>query len=355
MTDRIKIIRKMISSIKADGLLVYSPANRRYLSGFTGSTGYVIIGERDAGFVTDFRYVNQAGMECTGFEIIENKTPLSDYLSEVINRYGIKKLAYEDTFMTVGFYNNLKEKLENVEFISLKDIEGSIRIIKNREELDDIKKAAEIADSAFKHILGYIKPKVAEMDIAIELEFFMRKNGATSLSFEPIVASGWRSSLPHGIATDKKINNGDLLTLDFGCVYNGYCSDMTRTIVVGKANEEQKKIYNIVLKAQMESLECIRPGVLGKDVDKVARDIITESGFGDYFGHGLGHGVGLVVHEEPRLSPTGEILLETNMVVTDEPGIYIPDFGGVRIEDLVVVGEKGPIVYSTSPKELIEL
>lgn len=355
MADRIKNIKAILNTIGADGIFIYSPENRRYASGFTGSTGYVIISENNAGFVTDFRYNNQAKIECQGFEIIENKTPLVDYLVDVIKKYKIKKLAYEDSFMTVGFYNNLKDKLENVEFIPLKETEGNIRIIKDKEELQNIKKAAEIADSAFKHILDYIKPGVTERDIAIELEYFMKSCGATGLSFESIVASGWRSSLPHGVATDKKINLGDLLTLDFGCVYNGYCSDMTRTIVIGKADEKQKKIYGIVLKSQIEALSHIKPGVLGKDVDKIARDIIKGSGYGDYFGHGLGHGVGLAIHEEPRLSPIGETALEANMVVTDEPGIYIPDFGGVRIEDLVVVGKDGPIVYSTSPKELIEL
>lgn len=355
MIDRIKMIREMLNKIGADGVFLYSPENRRYASGFTGSTGYVIISEKDAGFVTDFRYKNQAGIQCLGFEIIENQNPLVDYLVDVIKKYNIKKLAYEDAFMTVSFYNNLKDKLENVEFIPLKEAEGNIRIIKDQEELNNIKKAAEIADSAFKHILDYIKPGVTERDVAIELEFFMKNKGATGLSFESIVASGWRSSLPHGVATDKKINLGELLTLDYGCVYNGYCSDMTRTVVIGKADEKQKKIYEIVLKAQKEALAHIKPGVLGKDVDKIARDIIIEAGYGDYFGHGLGHGVGLAIHEEPRLSPVGETVLETNMVVTDEPGIYIPDFGGVRIEDLVVVGKDGPIVCSNSPKELIEL
>lgn len=355
MIDRIKMIRGMLNKIGADGIFLYSPENRRYASRFTGTTGYVIISENDAGFVTDFRYKDQAGIQCQGFEIIENKTPLVDYLVGVIKKYNIKKLAYEDAFMTVSFYNSLKDKLENVEFIPLKESEGNIRIIKDQEELNNIKKAAEIADRAFNHILGYIKPGVAERDIAIELEFFMKNNGATGLSFESIVASGWRSSMPHGVATDKKINLGELLTLDFGCVYNGYCSDMTRTVVIGKADEKQKKIYNIVLKAQIEALGHIKPGVLGKDVDKIARDIITEAGYGDYFGHSLGHGVGLVIHEEPRLSSVGETALEANMVVTDEPGIYIPDFGGVRIEDLISVGKDGPIVYSNSPKELIEL
>ncbi len=355
MVKRIERIRRMMDFINADGLIVYSSWNRRYLSGFTGSTGYVIISKDRMGFVTDFRYTKQAGLECKGFEIIENKNPVEDYLADVIKKYNIKKLAYEDSYMTVNFYNKLMNRLNDVELVPLEDTEGNIRIIKDKEELEYIEKAASIADKAFEHILAYIKPGITEKDIALELEFFMKKNGASKLSFDSIVASGWRSSLPHGMATDKIINSGDLLTLDYGCVYNGYCSDMTRTIVVGKADEKQREIYNVVLKAQTEALLHIKAGVLGKEVDKVARDIIKDAGYGDYFGHGLGHGVGLAVHEEPRLSQLGETPLEVNMVVTDEPGIYIPEFGGVRIEDLVVVGHDGSIVLSKSAKELIEL
>ncbi|NLN48429.1 MAG: aminopeptidase P family protein [Clostridiales bacterium] len=355
MDRRIERIRGIFNSLGADGIFIYSSANRRYLSGFTGSTGYVIISNEDMGFVTDFRYTNQAKDQCKGFEILENKNPVEDFIADMIMKYNITKLAYEDSYMTVSFFNKLKDKLKGVEFIPLDKNEGNIRIIKDREELDCIEKAASIADKAFGHILGYIKPGMTENDVALEMEFFMRKNGASKLSFDSIVASGVRSSLPHGAPTDKIINSGDLLTLDYGCVYNGYCSDMTRTFVVGKASERQKEIYDVVLKAQTEALLHIKAGVLGKDVDRVARDIINDAGYGDFFGHGLGHGVGLMVHEEPRLSLLGETSLEVNMVVTDEPGIYIPDFGGVRIEDLVVVGEDGPIILSKSTKEFIEL
>lgn len=356
VTKRIARIREIIKSVDADGIIAYSPENLRYLSGFTGSTGYVIISEKEAGFVTDFRYTEQASEQCKGFEIIKNESPLVDYLSNTIKKYKIKRLAFEDNFMTVDFYEKLREKIKDTtEMIPLKEKVEEIRIIKDNDELENIKRAAEIADLAFSHILNYIRPGIKEKDIALELEYFMKKHGSSNNSFEFIIASGYRSSMPHGVATDKKINNGDLLTLDYGCVYNGYCSDMTRTIVVGKATDEQRKIYNIVLKAQEEAMLHIRAGVFGKEVDKVARDIIAEAGYGDNFGHGLGHGVGLAIHEEPRLSPVGNRILEENMVVTNEPGIYIPGFGGVRIEDLVVVGKEGPIVLSRSPKELIEL
>lgn len=194
-----------------------------------------------------------------------------------------------------------------------------------------------------------------EKEVALELEMFMKKQGASAISFDIIVASGLRSALPHGRASDKVIENGDFVTMDFGCVFNGYCSDMTRTVVMGKASDKHKKVYETVLRAQEAALEAIKPGISGKEADKVARDIITGEGFGEYFGHGLGHGVGLEVHEAPRLAPIGEKILEKNMVVTDEPGIYIPEFGGVRIEDLIVVTDNGCERLSTSPKKLIEI
>lgn len=352
---RIKKIRDIFNNIDADGIIICSPENRRYLSGFTGSNGFLIISNSELGFATDFRYVKQAEKECGNYEIFEIKSQPVDLLYEIIKKYNIKKLAYEDSFMTMSFFNKLECELKEIDFIPLKEAAGVIRIIKDKDELKLIGEAAKIADNAFTHILKLIKPGVPEKDIALELEYFMKKNGASKLSFDSIVASGKRSSLPHGIATDKVIENGDLVTLDFGCVYNGYCSDMTRTIVVGKADNRQKEIYNTVLKAQVEALSYIKAGVLGKDVDKAARDIISDAGYGDYFGHGLGHGVGLAVHEEPRLSINGEMVLEENMVVTDEPGIYIPDYGGVRIEDLIIVGEDKPIILSKSVKKLIEL
>jgi Xaa-Pro aminopeptidase len=228
-------------------------------------------------------------------------------------------------------------------------------LVKTEKELEKMAKAADIADQAFHHIIGYIRPGVTERAVALELEIYMKKLGASALSFETIAASGVRSSMPHGIATDKIIEDGDFLTLDFGCVYDGYCSDMTRTVVVGKATQKQKKIYGVVLEAQIAALNAIREGINGIDVDKIARDVISSRGYGEYFGHGLGHGVGLEVHEEPRLSPTGTKKLLENMVVTDEPGIYIPGFGGVRIEDLIVVKKDGCEVLSKSPKQLIEL
>lgn len=355
MLNRIGRVNEILRSIGADGMIVASSKNRRYLSGFTGHAGYVIICREYLGIITDFRYTEQASLQCKGYEVINSGGNIVQDIIDTVQKYGIKKLAFEDTYMNVSFYDQLRRKLDDAGMIPLKEVAGDIRIRKDEGELNCIKKAAEIADSAFAHILGYIKPGVTEKDIALEMEYFMKKNGASGNSFDFIITSGSRSSLPHGIATNKRINAGDLLTMDFGCVYDGYCSDITRTVVVGKADIEQKKIYDIVIKAQVEALSHIKAGALAKDVDKIARDIIIKAGYGDNFKHGLGHGVGLAIHEEPILSISGERVLEKNMVVTVEPGIYITGFGGVRIEDLVVVGEDGPIVLSKSPKELIEL
>lgn len=349
----LKRTRDLLTQVGADGLLAFKPENRRYFSGFTGTSGYVLILPETQWFITDFRYTEQARAQCPGFKIQLHNTerPLEAILKEA----GVKTLAFEDNYMTYQFYKNLSDKLPRVSLIPAGTEIEALRLVKEDWEIEKIAKAAEIADKAFDHILGYIRPGVSEREVALELEIYMKKLGASGLSFETIAASGLRSAMPHGVASDKLIGDRDFLTLDFGCVYEGYCSDMTRTVVVGKASDEQKKIYNTVLEAQEKALNAIREGINGVDVDKIARDVISSNGYGEYFGHGLGHGVGLEIHEEPRLSPTGTKTLLENMVVTDEPGIYIPGFGGVRIEDLVVVKKDGCVVLSHSPKQLIEL
>lgn len=355
MQNRLDNLRKLLQQRDIDGIFVYSEANNRYFSGFTGSTGYTIVGFNNADFITDFRYMEQARMQCRGFNITIQKNNLFEEINNVVKRNGIRKLGIEENFMTVSMSEELKSKIPGIELHPAESIISKLRIKKDSTEIENTAKAAQIADEAFAHMLGYIKPGLTENEISLELEYFMKKKGASAASFESIVASGIRSSMPHGTATEKKIESGEFLTLDFGCVYNGYCSDMTRTVFIGKAGEKHRKIYDIVLKAQIEALKGIKPGVSGKAVDKIARDIITEEGYGEYFGHGLGHGVGLAVHEGPRLSVMGEDILEPGMIVTDEPGIYIPGFGGVRIEDLVLVTESGALSLSKSPKELIEL
>lgn len=353
MNFRLSKLRKMMGEKNLDGVILYKPENRRYISGFTGTSGYAVLTMDKAFFITDFRYIQQAHRECAAYEIIEHNNRRSVY--SILNDLNIKTLGFEEDFVTYGQYQEFLEKLTKTKLLPLDGTMNALRKIKDADEIANIEKAAIITDEAFGYICEYIKPGVTEKEIALELELYMKRKGASALSFEIIVASGIRSSLPHGRASHKVIEKGDFITMDFGCVLNGYCSDMTRTIVVGKAKERQKEIYRIVLEAQIKALEAIKPGMAGIDVDKIARDVITAKGYGEHFGHGLGHGVGLEVHEDPRLSPTSKDILEAGMVVTDEPGIYIPDFGGVRIEDLVVVTETGNQVLSKSPKELIEL
>lgn len=353
--DRVAALRELLTENKLDGVIVYSSENRRYLSGFTGSTGFAVIGKGNMDFVTDFRYKEQAGNQCIGYNVVIHNNNLMRKLVEAINSAGIKRLGIEEDFMTVGFSEEIKMALPGIELLPAGYVFKKLRVKKDKTEIENIRKAAAIADSGFKHIVSFIKPGMSEIEVASELEYYMKKKGASGISFDTIAASGIRSSLPHGIASEKIIEKDEFLTLDFGCVYNGYCSDMTRTVFIGKASEKHRKIYEVVLKAQTEALKAIKPGVTGTYADKVARDIITDEGYGEYFGHGLGHGVGLAVHEDPKLSILGDNILEAGMTVTDEPGIYIPGFGGVRIEDLLLVTENGAESLSKSPKELIEL
>lgn len=353
MNKNIDNVKLLLEEKNLEGILLFKPENRRYVSGFTGSTGYVLITKTKAQLITDFRYTQQAAVQCKGFEIREISNTKT--ITDILNDLHLYRLGVEEDFMTYGQAIEFTDKLTSTDLVPLEGAILKLRSVKTPYEIENIEKAANIADKAFEHILKFIKPELAELDIALELEFFMRKKGADKLSFESIVASGKRSSLPHGVASDKIVEAGDMITLDFGCVYKGYCSDMTRTIVLGKASDKQKEIYNIVLEAQKTALDAVKPGITGAELDAIARKIIGDKGYGQYFGHGLGHGVGLEVHELPRINARGDVPMEPGMIITIEPGIYIPDFGGVRIEDLVLVTESGYKVLSKSTKDFIEL
>ncbi|NLY72316.1 MAG: aminopeptidase P family protein [Tissierellia bacterium] len=345
-------IREELKEMGLEGGFFYKPENRFYVSGFTGSAGYALVTMDKAYLITDFRYFSQVGEQCPDFELKEISTQIS--FGQVLSELGLKKVGFEDDFMTIEDMEVLKSKFSG-ELVPMKRFIEEIRQIKREDEIELVRKAQNIADDTFSYMLDFIKPGMTEREVHLELVNQMTRRGADGESFTAIVASGERGALPHGRASDKVIEKGDFLTLDFGCIYKGYCSDMTRTISVGKASDELKEIYEIVLRAQKAALEAIKPGAVCSDIDGVARGIISEAGYGDNFGHGLGHSIGLEVHENPRFNQVDNSILKPGMIMTDEPGIYIPGLGGVRIEDLVLVTEDGYEVLSKSDKELIEL
>jgi Xaa-Pro aminopeptidase len=350
---RLEDLRKKLEKKGMDGALICKRENYTYFSGFTGSLAYIIVTSKRAYLLTDSRYVSQAAKQAPCCEIIRIQGEALPFISDVVKEHGIEKIGFEEKFITYDFYTKLKSKLDKIKLMPLFETLDEMRAIKDDDEIKRIKNAVEIADSAFRHILTYIRPGIKEYEIAAEIEYFMKKNGAQGPAFDTIVASGWRSSLPHGVASDKKIEKSDMVILDYGAVCEGYCSDITRTIFVGSADSKKLEIYNTVLNAQTKALESIREGFYSKKIDGIARDHIAASGYGENFGHGLGHGVGLEIHEQPRISPYSNGKLARNMVFTIEPGIYLEGFGGVRIEDIVVVKEDGAEILTKAAKEPI--
>ncbi|MEH7305621.1 M24 family metallopeptidase [Neobacillus drentensis] len=352
--EKIEKLRSNFSTHGIDGILITSPYNRRYISNFTGTAGVVLISADKAQFLTDFRYIEQATKQCQGFEIIKITGSIPEEVAVQAKKLGIQKLGFEEDFLTYSSFKLYDKEIE-AELVPISGVIEKLRLIKTDSELKILKVAADIADAAFKHILDFISPGKTELEVSNELEFFMRKAGATSSSFDTIVASGHRSALPHGVASDKVIGAGDIVTMDYGCYYNGYVSDITRTVAVGEPDAKLKEIYEIVLEAQLRGMAGIKPGLTGKEADAITRDYISEKGYGEYFGHSTGHGIGLEIHEAPGLSMKSDVVLEPGMVVTCEPGIYIPGLGGVRIEDDLVITKDHNEALTHSTKELIIL
>ena len=337
-----------------DAVLITSPHNLQYFSGFAGGEGFCLLSHSSKTIFVDSRYTVEAVSECKGFEVVEfSGGNLFELITAQLNKISAKVIAYEDLCLTVATFNQMKDKLDGISFVPLGDKADIIRSIKTDEEIALLRKAERIGDMAFKQVLPMIKLGMTENDLAAELEYQMRKSGASGTSFDTIAVSGKKTAMPHGRPDEKKLEYGDFVTMDFGCIYKGYCSDMTRTVVMGEASSKQIEVYNTVLAAQLEGLKTIKAGVVAKDADYAARRIIEDAGYGSYFGHSLGHGVGLMIHEQPNLSPRSETVLVPNMIVTCEPGIYIQDFGGVRIEDMVAVKENGCENLTSSTKELI--
>nr|MCR5154053.1 aminopeptidase P family protein [Lachnospiraceae bacterium] len=324
--DKFERIYEQMKNEDLDAILVSDGYNMRYISGFTGATGYLLITNKSKKLFTDSRYTIAAMAQAQEFEVItvDGGRNYPKFLNEVLNDEKIANLGFEGGNLTYEAVLSLKDKLEVKKFKPLSKDLSILRRVKRPDEVENLKMAEHIGDIAFGEILHHIKPGVTEIELAAKLEYIMKTNGAEKLSFETIIASGVNSSKPHAEPGKKVIEKGDFVTMDFGCMYNGYCSDMTRTVVVGKASEEQKKVYNIVRTAQQEAIDMAKAGLPGKVYDKVARDVITKEGYGDYFGHGLGHSVGLEIHENPRFSQTEEDIVEPGTIMTIEPGIYIP-------------------------------
>jgi Xaa-Pro aminopeptidase len=352
--EKLEKFRSVMEQAGVNGFLITSEFNRRYMTNFTGSAGVALISGKEAKFITDFRYVEQAGNQAQGYEIVQHKGTIIEEVAKQASLMGIEKLGFEQDQMIFATYKMYENTVE-AELVPVSGLIENLRLIKTSAEIKILKEAAAIADAAFTHIVEYIRPGLTELDVSNELEFFMRKQGASSSSFDIIAASGKRSALPHGVATDKIIEKGDFITLDYGAYYNGYVSDITRTLAVGEPDPELKKIYNIVLEAQLRGMAGIKPGMTGKEADALTRNLIVEKGYGDYFGHSTGHGIGLEVHEGPALSVRSETILEPGMVVTVEPGIYLPGVGGVRIEDDTIITVAGNEALTHSTKELIIL
>ncbi|WP_327020641.1 aminopeptidase P family protein [Atopostipes suicloacalis] len=351
MMKRVDNVREKLEELDLDALLVTNMYNVRYLANFTGTTGLVVITKEEAYFITDFRYTEQAAAQAQGFEIIKNEGLIYEEVAKIVKKDNIQNLGFEDTNITYATFTKINEIID----CELKPVTGlveKLREVKTEDEIEIIQEAVNIAEKGFDYILGFVKPGITEIEVANELDFYMRKLGATEVSFDTIVASGIRSAMPHGVASDKIIENGDMVTIDFGCYYKGYVSDMTRTFAVGDPGEQLKEIYEIVYQANKKVAEVAKAGMTGAELDAVARDYITEHGYGESFGHTTGHGIGLEIHEGPAISFRNEEALVENNVITNEPGIYIPGLGGVRIEDDLVITKDGNYNLMSSPKEL---
>ena len=344
---------------KVDAALIISEKNRLYFTGFASTFGYLVLMRDNKNiFITDPRYYEMAqSLEADGVEVIQisNGISATDTLVEIFNQYGIKTVGYEDTELTVSEHSDLKAKLKGFKLAPVGKEINYVRSFKTTEEIEYIKKAQSITDIAFSKILDFIKPGVTEKDIAIELEYIMMKNGAEGLAFDTIIASGVNSSKPHAHPTDKVIETGDPVTMDFGARYHGYCSDMTRTVFVGEPSEELRKIYNVVLLAQKMGINNAYNGMTGKEFDSFCREVIKSNGYGDYFTHSTGHSLGIDIHETPTASMRSTDTISAKQFITCEPGIYIPGVGGVRIEDLLLVEQDSVIDLTTSDKNIIIL
>jgi Xaa-Pro aminopeptidase len=355
METRLNALRAKFDNAGIEALYVSNIVNVRYLTGFTGSTAMLFVTKDAAHAFVDPRYWLQAELQIDGAEVHRCSAKMADEAFEFVEAMPFSSLGFEANNLTIAALDRLTPKLPGKKPVKTTDLVEKLRLVKDPSEVAAVQKACALTDALFTEILGFIKPGVREVDVALELEYQMRKRGAEQAGFASIIASGENGAKPHAGASDKPIAAGDFVTLDFGATLAGYNSDITRTIAVGRVTDEQRHVYDVVLKAQLAAVAGMKPGVTCVDADKVARDIITEAGFGEHFGHGLGHSLGLDVHDGARMSPfaEAEAVLNAGEIWTVEPGIYVPGWCGVRIEDDVLVTEGDPGVLTHAPKELI--
>ena len=351
-----KNLEKYLSILdgEVDGLLLTSRYSRHYGAEFDIAEGVAIVTKNGCRYFTDSRYIESAENGIQGFEVLEvnRENPYSKRLNDAIADFGVTALGYEEVYLTVAEFMSYEKKL-NAKLVPFNDKISGFRSVKEGYELERMRKAQDITDKAFAEVLGRIEVGMTEKQLCAELIYCLLKNGADGLAFDPIVVSGPNTSLPHGVPGDRKIQEGDFITMDFGALYAGYCADMTRTVAVGYVTDEMEKVYKTVLQAQLAGLAASKAGVPGKDIDGAARKVIEEAGYGPYFGHGYGHSLGLEIHESPSPSPSNEKGMPAGSVASAEPGIYLPGQFGVRIEDTCIYLENGIEILTKSPKDLI--
>lgn len=359
MEKRVEALRKAMKEEGISAYYVTNYYNRRYLSGFTGTEAWLVITLTAAYLITDFRYQEQAGIEAPDFTLMLYGRD-TDYptriaaVNGIVKEHQVQQLGYEEESVTVAEYDDLENEIDAL----LMPESGMIELLretKDETEIQLITTACAIADKAFDHILTYIEPGMTEIQIANELDFTMRKMGASGVSFDTIVASGWRSAMPHGVASAKTVAKGELITMDYGCYYQGYVSDITRTVALGQVDHQLEEIYHIVQQANQLVREQARPGMTGADLEHIARDHIEAAGYGKAFGHSLGHSIGLEIHEAPMANLRSRDVFRVNQLITDEPGIYIEGLGGVRIEDDLLFTPEGNTALTQSTRELLVL
>ena len=355
MKDRVNSMAAQFHEKELDAILISAPENRRYLSGFTGSAGYLLVSKDRSILVTDSRYTEQAQNQSPDFEVIQVRGGW-DWLTEMLKGTGVKRLGFESQHMTVSTYESLLAALKNESELSSVSLVGASglaenqRVIKDSTEIELLQRAIDASDAAMELVCPTIREGMTESEVAWRMEMAMREAGADSLSFDTIVAAGPNGAMAHHSPSDRQIKRGEPIVIDMGAQVGGYCSDITRTVVVGEPDDTFRKIYDIVLGAQLTAINTVRPGMTGEECDGLARAVIADAGYGDNFGHSLGHGVGLAVHENPRVSPKSDDTLHPETVFTVEPGIYISGWGGIRIEDIVVLGQEGATPLSKASK-----